>query len=330
MKEEEIRPDGLVQEVKKLYAEDIKRLLTRKKEFIEVPCPACESRNYQTAFDKFGFTFVICEDCETMFINPRPTFEILSDYYATAKSYKYWNDYIFPASEHSRRKNIFAPRAARVVEICKQHNLRTNILVDVGAGFGTFCEEIKKVGLFKRIIAVEPTPNLAETCRKRGLEVIQKPIEEVSFENETVNVITNFEVIEHLFSPKDFLLSCSSVLPKGGVLILTCPNVKGFDIVVLKESSNSVDPEHLNYFNLSSISQLLKNCGFEVIERLTPGQLDAELVRKKALNDEFNISNHPFLKQILLDEWDTVGCSFQQFLADNLLSSHMWVVAKKV
>lgn len=330
MKEEEIRPDALVREVKKLFAEDIKRLLTKKKEFIEVSCPACESQNYQKTFEKFGFTFVICKDCETMFINPRPTFGTLSDYYATAKSYKYWNDYIFPASENSRRKKIFAPRAERVVDICKRHNIRTNILVDVGAGFGTFCEEIKKNGIFNRVIAVEPTPNLAETCRKKGLEVIQKPIEEVSFENDTVNVITNFEVIEHLFSPKDFLLSCSSVLSKGGVLILTCPNVKGFDIAVLKESSDSVDPEHLNYFNLSSISQLLKNCGFEVIERLTPGQLDAELVRKKALNGEFNISNHPFLKQILIDEWDNVGGSFQRFLADNLLSSNMWIVAKKV
>jgi len=37
-----------------------------------------------------------------------------------------------------------------------------------------------------------------------------------------------------------------------------------------------------------------------------------------------NLSTQPFLQQILIDEWDRVGGAFQQFLADNQLSSHMW------
>ena len=330
MKEDEIRPEHLMDEQSKAYLEDVKILVKKKKDFVEVPCPACDSVNYQKTFEKYGLDYVICKNCRTVFINPRPSLEMLSEYYATSKNYEYWNNYIFPASENNRREKIFAPRAKRVDEICKRHNLKTNTLVDVGAGFGTFCEEVKKIGNFKRVIAVEPTPNLAETCRKKGLEVINKPIEKVSFENETVDVVTSFEVIEHLFSPKDFLLGCSHILSKGGFLIVTCPNIEGFDIVVLRELANSIDTEHLNYFNIESLSGLLSNCGFEVIEKLTPGELDAELVRKKVLCGEFDISKQPFLKQILIDKWDIVGGSFQNFLKDNLLSSNMCIVSKKI
>jgi hypothetical protein len=37
----------------------------------------------------------------------------------------------------------------------------------------------------------------------------------------------------------------------------------------------------------------------------------------------------PFLRRVLIDEWDRLGWPFQQFLAANGLSSHMWVVARK-
>jgi len=333
LREEDIRPEFLCRENAKLHANDVQRLLKRKNEFIKVACPACESHNYQIIFEKNGFVFVRCGKCETVFVNPRPTFDMLTEFYATSESIKYWNDKIFPASENIRRREIFKPRAKRVFEICKRYGALTDILLDVGAGFGTFCEEIKKLDVFKRIIAVEPSHSLARTCRHKGLEVIEKPFEEVNLNKigiKEVGVITNFELIEHLWWPKDFLLSCAEMLPRGGVLILTTLNIKGFDLLVLgKLSDNMGGPNHLNYFCPSSLSCLLNRCGFEVIERQTPGRLDAELVRKKIMNGEFDVSRQPFLQHILVDEWENIGAIFQDFLADNMLSSHLWVVARK-
>ena len=51
-------------------------------------------------------------------------------------------------------------------------------LFDVGAGFGTFCEEVDRLGAFDRVVALEPEPHLAETCRGKGLEVIEAPVEQ--------------------------------------------------------------------------------------------------------------------------------------------------------
>ncbi len=328
LREDEIRPDRLRAEQQACFAADIRRLLARKREFVAVPCPACGADRFRPAFEKYEYGFLVCLECGTMYVNPRPTPEILERYYATSENYAFWNKYIYPASEGARREKIFRPRAERLRDICGRFGLRGGTLLEVGAGFGTFCEEARRLGLFQRVLAVEPTPSLAESCRRRGLEVIQKPIEQVG-DAGPVDVIASFEVIEHLFSPRDFVRHCAAVLRSGGILLLTCPNVRGFDISVLQQVSDAVDVEHLNYFHPASLSRLVTGCGFQVLEVQTPGKLDAELVRKKVLAGEFSLQAHPFLRRVLIDEWETLGAPFQQFLADNGLSSHMWLVARK-
>ena len=330
LRENEIRPDELMQSELKHIAADRRRLLQYRDDFVRVPCPACGSETTHRAFEKAGLTYVVCSDCATMYVNPRPTPAILEECYAKSKVYWYWNKYIFPASEESRREKIFRPRVERIADICQRYGIKNGTLLEVGAGFGTFCEEAKRRGIFRRVIAVEPNPDLAETCRRKGLEVIEKPIEQACLGLTAIDIVSSFEVIEHLFSPRDTLLGCASVLSPGGLLILSCPNVKGFDITVLQALSDSVDHEHLNYFHPASLSRLVTECGFETLEVLTPGKLDAELVHKKILAGELDVSSQPFLKQILVDEWERVSDDFQQFLADNLLSSHMWLVARKV
>jgi 2-polyprenyl-3-methyl-5-hydroxy-6-metoxy-1,4-benzoquinol methylase/ribosomal protein S27E len=330
MKETDIRPNGLMQEHLVLHREDIRQLIRHKRNFIKISCPACQSDNSRTLFEKDHFTFVACMECGTVFINPRPTLEMLARFYKSSKSINYWNDVIFPASEHSRRNQIFIPRAKRVVELCKKYNVSAETIIEVGAGFGTFCEEIKKLDFFKKIIAIEPSHELAETCRLKNIPVIEKPVEEIDTDGLDAGIVAGFELMEHLYCPGDFLRICENAMRKGGLLILTTPNIKGFDLLVLDRlSDNIIGPNHLNYFNTKSVKHLLEQYSFEVIDITTPGKLDAEIVRKKILNGELDISKRPFLKEMLIEQWEAAGASFQSFLADNYLSSHMWVIARK-
>lgn len=343
--ENEIRPEALMAEQARLFAEDIARLMTHRAEFITVPCPACEAIQFKPAFEKTGMPFVTCVQCETLYANPRPRPEHLADYYRHSKNYEYWSQYIFPASESARREKIFKPRVAMVLEICERFNLPTHLLLEVGAGFGLFGEEMQKTDRFERVIAVEPTSYLADDCRKRGLEVIEKPIEAIGFDEilgvkthtvkgleavPKISVIVSFEVIEHLFSPRAFLRQCANLLESGGVLMLTCPNSKGFDVQMLGEKSSAVDVEHLNLFTPQSLAGLMETCGFEIIDIQTPGQLDAELVRKQMLSGGLNPDGHPFLKRIMLDQWAESGAAFQRFLVEQRLSSNMLLVGRKL
>ena len=329
MKESEIRPDELMAGQQERHTADVQRLLARRSEFVEVPCPACGGERRAYAFSKYDLTFFTCADCATVYETPRPNPDLLAHFYATSENYGYWAKFIFPASEEVRREKIFKPRAERVRQICDAQGVGRGTLLEVGAGFGTFCEEIKRLQRFARVIGVEPTPDLAEGCRKRGLEVIEKPIEQVDPASLTVDVVASFEVIEHLFAPHDFVQNCYRVLNPGGLLVLSCPNVKGFDVALLREKSSTVDCEHLNLFHPASLSHLLKRSGFDVLETSTPGQLDAELVRKEVLAGRFSLEGRPFLQRILIDEWDRNCDGFQRFLVESGMSSHMWIVARK-
>ena len=328
--ENNIRPEQFSDAHKVAALVDIGRMLSRRAEFIEVACPACGHPQHEPKFIKNGLVYVTCVNCDSFYMNPRPPSDVLAWFYRDSVNYAFWNEHIFPASEAVRRNGIFKPRVDRLLEICKKHGVATDAVLEVGAGFGTFCTELASRGIFKRIVGVEPTPGLAQTCRARGIEVIEAPVE--TLEPTVVgqfDVIASFEVIEHLFAPADFVKNMLRLLKPGGLLMLTCPNGHGFDIDTLKVASGSVDHEHLNYFNPASLANLLGQQSMDVLESFTPGRLDAELVRNKVLAGEFSLVDQPFLQSILIDNWDSQGQDFQNYLVAQGLSSNLWVVARK-
>jgi len=328
-RETDIRPDALMTRARGLLELDTRRLIADKAEFVEVDCPACGGTSRIHHWSKRGLDFVRCLDCRTAYGSPRPTPERLARYYAEATYYDYWNRYIYPQSEAARRASIFRPRVQRLVELVRRHHVSPGILVEVGAGSGMFCQELNDLGLFERVLAVEPTTASAAACRARGVEVLETVIEKADLSQVRVDVLAAFEVLEHLFDPLAFVKACREQLADGGLLVLTCPNGLGFDVAILGEVADTVTPEHLNYFNPHSLALLMRRGGLELLEVFTPGKLDAEIVRKKVLAGQFDLTGQPFLQRVLCDEWDRLGEPFQRFLANNGLSSHQWLVARR-
>lgn len=330
MKENDIRPKELDKDKFKALEKDIEFLRSKHPEFKKVNCPACDSSKCHNKFTKYDFNFDQCTHCRTVFMNPRATPEILSLFYKNSALYDYWNKYIFPASNEVRRLKIIKPRVSKITKLVKKYKINTNKVLEIGAGFGLFCEEFQKCFRKSEVMAVEPNKSLAKSCTEKGIKTISEPIEKVDSYEEYFSILASFEVIEHLYSPCEFLLNCHRLLGKGGIIVLTCPNYEGFDIQTLGVSSESIDAEHVNLFNPRSIQHLLKRTGFEILECSTPGLLDAEIVRNKILENKLDLSEQPFLNSILVDKWDEIGDNFQTFLQQNNLSSNMWTVARKI
>lgn len=329
LSEAELCPEDLLAEQEAAFARDIERLHARTGEFVEVSCPACAETGSREAFGKYGFAFRSCVRCRTIYMSPRPSPEVMGDYYANSENYAYWAKYIFPASESARREKIHKPWLERVVGYCDRNGVPRGTLLEIGPGFGTFAEVATASGKFGRVVAVEPTPEMAAACRARGVEVIEARVEDADLSGiGPVDVVVSFEVIEHLFRPADLPRQAARLLKPGGLLVVSCPNGLGFDVAMLGARSQAVDAEHVNLFNPESLAMLLDAAGFEVVESGTPGRLDAEIVREVALKEGPQSLPDPFMRRVLLDDWDTLGWPFQQFLASNGLSSHMWVAAR--
>ena len=327
--ENDIRPVDL--EAGKLDAlnADLERLSKHKHEFVRVACPACGGDEGVFEFEKYGFTFDKCPQCRTAYMNPRATPEILADFYGQSVLYEYWNRHIFPASRSVRMERIFRPRVQRIIDLCGQLNMNPGVLVEVGSAAGMFCEEVQASGAFKRIIGIEPSASQAATCRSMGIEIIESTLEQIDGLDTPADIVASFETIEHVYSPRDFLRRCYDLLSPGGLLVLTCPNYEGFDIMTLGVMSGSLDAEHINMFNPTALKGLIESLDFEVLDISTPGELDSELVRNKVLEGSFSLEEQPFLRKVLIEDWASLGRQFQEYLRLQRFSSHMWLAARR-
>jgi SAM-dependent methyltransferase len=329
-KENDIRPEELMEKKKPALLHDINFLLERIDSFITVDCVACGSKNHVFWAKKAGFTYHQCKDCNTQFMNPRADDETLGEFYKQSQNYAFWNKHIFPASEAVRKQKIFIPRAGKTIDLCRKYEIPgSGTLLEIGSAFGTYCDSVRELGFFKRIVAVEPTPDLAETCRKKGIETFEQTIEGLEFEEGTADVLASFEVIEHLGNPAMFIQSASRFLKKGGLFICTCPSGSGIGTLVLKEKSKVVDHEHVNYFNPKSLPLLLNRCGLETLEVSTPGELDAELLYNEFLQQPDLFKDELFFQHLFSHTREDTLSDLQEFLKKNHLSSHLWVVARK-
>jgi 2-polyprenyl-3-methyl-5-hydroxy-6-metoxy-1,4-benzoquinol methylase len=328
IKVNDIRPKDLMEIKKNAIKADIKYLLKKKYEFEEVACPACNSKKAREWINKEGFNFDECEECNTFYMNPRPNKKLLKEFYLQSKNYNFWDKHIFPKSEKVRKNKIFKPRASEIVKKCRKFSQKKEILLEVGSAYGTFCECIKEENYFKKVIALEPTPKLAQTCTKKGIEAYNCTVEDFEYPSQQIDVVTCFEVIEHLFNPKLFLMKIYDLLKEKGLVILTCPNGQGLYNRVFRKFSTEVNHEHLNYFNPESIKKLAASCGFKLVEITTPGQLDTDLIKNALRDYPAKFKGNESLN-IILNKGVNTEKAFQEFLVSENLSTHMWTVLQK-
>ena len=100
--EEQIRPKKLKKINEDKNRIDLNFLLKRKKRFVKVSCPACQSKKYKNYLKKNHLSYLICIKCKTFYVSPRPSEKLLEEFYKQSKVYKFFNDYIFPKTEKIR------------------------------------------------------------------------------------------------------------------------------------------------------------------------------------------------------------------------------------
>lgn len=325
MKEEDIRKWEVLNRYLELVSEDAARFFRDRTAFQKIDCPACGSKDLSYQFLKIGFNYMQCKDCETLFVNPRPSHKDLMKIYVDSPSTRFWvNDFFLPMAE-ARREKIFSPRAEFIVE--RFPDMRLGRMADIGAGFGLFLEEMKLRWPASDIVAIEPSVDMAKICRKKGLTVLEITLEDVD-SDERFDLMTAFELLEHLHDPLPFVEKVYSLLNPGGYLFLTTLNGLGFDIQILWELAKSVfPPHHLNFFNPRSVETLLVRKGFEIMEISTPGQLDWDIIEGAYQHEGLNPGR--FLKTVSRYGTAEAKRDLQQWIQANHFSSHMRVIAKK-
>jgi len=178
-------------------------------------------------------------------------------FYETHEYREKWDDDFRPEAIHAKYDHEQNERIKRIgVE-----NIRNKTVLDLGASSGVFLDALK--GLAGRTIAVEPANIYSDYHKSQGH--VYYPYPENAIEaGEKADLVTSFDVIEHVNDPRAFIDSAYSLLKPGGSFILSMPNQND---LLLSYNKKYFEPffyqtAHLNYFSYKSASYLLENSEF--------------------------------------------------------------------
>ena len=115
-----------------------------------------------------------------------------------------------------------------------------------------------------------------------------------SFSDGLFDVITSFEVVEHLVDPATELSNFLRLLRPGGILYVTTPNFSSISRTLSGRNWNVVRyPEHLNYFTPRTLKLALASAGFPLVRSTTTGFSISRLSKSRnpSITTEYN--NNP-------------------------------------
>lgn len=284
LSENEIRPKKLFEKYLELSRIDGDKL--DKSQFLNIACTGCGSKNLKSQFHKNGYEFKACDNCQSLFCSPRPTQEQLNQLYIDSPSSTFWSNDFFPTVAEDRREKLFKPKAKEIVTLIQERKLEIKSICDVGAGHGYLLEEIQNLAPNIDFFAIEPDKTSAEVCRSKGITVLETVSEEASEWSNRFDLVVSFEVIEHVFSPQNFITSLSNLTKPEGFSLITGLGYEGFDILTLQKGSNSVSaPHHLNFHSIEGFKKLFLRSGFSDVDVWTPGNLDIDIVLNSGYYD---------------------------------------------
>jgi len=134
-------------------------------------------------------------------------------------------------------------------------------VLEAGCGEGYGADLI--AGVARRVVAVDYDAAAVAHVRSRypAVEVMQANLATLPLPDASVDVVVNFQVIEHLWDQPQFIAECARVLRPSGLLMVSTPN----RITFSPGRDTPVNPFHTRELNADELTELLADAGFSRI-----------------------------------------------------------------
>lgn len=137
-------------------------------------------------------------------------------------------------------------------------------ILDIGSGMGHFLGHFQNAG-FNRLLGMEPSPAAAALARKiYGLEIRTATVD-TFVADERFQLISLCGVLEHIADLHDSMAKIDALLRDDGYLFLAVPDAVSFGASPPAEAFLEFALEHINFFSVTSLDNLLSAVGFEKV-----------------------------------------------------------------
>jgi SAM-dependent methyltransferase len=257
--------------------------MTLKEPALEIPanleypvCPLCNSdrRDFPFRLSATGrvrrgeqepYRVARCIECGLHYLYPRLIERAMQEIYRESS---YYEGGACGYADTSYTAQEFALRATfkRLLQNLATRGLTGGNLLEIGCGYGYLLDEARS--FFGRRVGTEFSPEGAEIARATGAEVFIGGIEQVPSEAK-FDCVIGTQLIEHVYEPLSFVKRLAGHTKSGGHIILATPDIGGVLRKAMGQRWPSFKvPEHVLYFDYSTLSSLMRQAGLDDVHRL--------------------------------------------------------------
>lgn len=242
-------------------------------------CPICQSAELKQFLEckdytvsKNKFTVVQCASCGFHFTNPRPEEAEAGKYYQSEDyiSHSDTRKGLINSLYHYARKFTLKKKLKLITSVSKQQH---GSLLDLGCGTGAFLNICKENGW--QVQGIEPSKEARDVAKKSyGLHLNDVNTWE-SFPDNSLDVVTAWHVLEHVYKLEDEVKQVKSKLKNGGTFSVALPNCSSADAQFYGPYWAAYDvPRHIWHFTPADVKRFFEKQGF-TLEAVLPMPWDA-------------------------------------------------------
>lgn len=223
------------------------------------PCNACGAMQPRQRFERDGFHIVECANCGLVYVGEDPAaidFAALYDEgYYTGGREGVFTDYVgqAPARRAAARRRLWSLRRLQ----------RGGRLLDVGCAAGFFLVEAQA---HYAVRGVELSAFSSRFAREQlGLDVVTGTLQQAAFDAGSFDLVTLWDVIEHVADPAALLAEVARVLAPGGHVVLTTGDIGSAYAQARGAQWHLLTPPwHLYFFSRATLAALASRAGLRV------------------------------------------------------------------
>ncbi|MCK5124512.1 MAG: class I SAM-dependent methyltransferase [Dehalococcoidia bacterium] len=233
-------------------------------------CPCCGQNDFEVLFESNMKADDFQEAVETVYMIPGGRW----GRHVKCRSCKFI--YVNPIYKASEINKAYSQRKSVDVSIIRENRLRASesqvglvkqykngtYLLDIGCGEGFFLFNASRAGYITK--GIELSQDAVEYARREfGLDVEAKPFEELQFPDDYFDVVTLWQVLEHVPYPLIVLKEVHRILKPEGLLATSTPDIESILARIFRRQWWNLRRLHINQFTSRTLADMLKRAGFD-------------------------------------------------------------------
>lgn len=219
-------------------------------------CLICGSENYRALPEKFGYKYHQCRSCGHVQLQFTMTNDAVYSEYETRTSHHASEHKIAWDYSETKREYFYDPLIDRLERLTDSRSL-----LDLGCSNGAFLQAIRLRGWDGEGMELEHSS--AQYARSMGFKVYETVLEESGIPDASYDVVTLWQVVEHLPEPGLLLKEIHRVLKPGGICAISTPNIASIAFRMLDYRWDAVSPpEHIHLFTPRGLNKIVEQAGF--------------------------------------------------------------------